>query len=61
MFIDIWIVCLFSILFGICAVINYRLGVLRGIDATLTVLADDKIITIEDDKIVPYKNKKHIS
>jgi hypothetical protein len=58
MFIDIWIVSLFSLLFGICAVINFRLGVNKGVQGTLTFLADQKIISVVDDEVVPYKRER---
>lgn len=55
MFVDLWIVSLFSLLFGACAVINFRLGVNKGVEGTLTVLADRKIIAVVDDEVVPYR------
>jgi hypothetical protein len=58
MFIDLWIVGIFSLLFGACAWWNYRNGINDGIRATLAVLADDKIIAVENDKVVPYKKKR---
>lgn len=57
MFVDIWIVGLFSLLFGACAWWNYSSGVLRGVETTLQVLQDQKIIKIEEQGIVPYKKE----
>jgi hypothetical protein len=55
MFVDLWIVALFSLLFGGCAWWNYRKGVTDGITTTLNVLLDDKVIDVIGDKIVPHK------
>jgi hypothetical protein len=60
MFVDLWIVALFSLLFGGCAWCNYRKGVTDGITTTLNVLMDDKVISVVNDKIVPYKKGKKI-
>jgi hypothetical protein len=60
MFVDLWIVALFSLLFGGCAWWNYRKGVTDGITTTLNVLMDDKVISVVDDKIVPYKKGKKL-
>lgn len=57
MFIDIWVVCLFSILFGACAYINYNMGVRRGIEGTLGLLEDQKIISIIGDDVQPYQKE----
>jgi len=57
MFVDLWIVSLFSLLFGACAVINYKLGVHRGVEGTLDLLVDQKIIKVVDDKVVSYRKE----
>lgn len=57
MFIDLWIVCLFSLLFGACAYINYNRGIKKGIEATLTVLEDQKIIRINGEDVLPYNKE----
>jgi len=54
MFIDFWIICLFSLLFGACAIINYNMGVRRGIAGTLHVLEKEKIITLNGEDVLPY-------
>lgn len=58
MFVDLWIVSIFSLLFGACAVINFKMGVRQGIRGTLCVLEQEKIITVEGDDVKPYKKKK---
>jgi hypothetical protein len=62
MFVDLWIVGIFSLLFGACAYINYNRGIKRGIEATLTVLEQEKIIRINGDDVLPYnaKGEKHV-
>lgn len=55
MYVDIWIFCLFSILFGACAVWNRMRGVTQGIEATLEKLETDKIIEVIGDQVVPYR------
>lgn len=54
MFVDLWIVSLFSLLFGGCAWWNFNAGVKKGIESTLIVLAEQKVIRIEDDEVFPY-------
>jgi hypothetical protein len=51
MFVDIWIVALFSFLFGACAVYNYNRGITRGIEGTLDMLEKEKIIIIRGDDV----------
>lgn len=58
MFVDLWIVSLFSILFGICAWWNHREGVKKGIQGTLTVLENEKIIMMKGDQVYPYREAK---
>lgn len=55
MFIDLYIVCLFSVLFGICAWWNFSAGVRRGIEATLAVLEKEKVIAFKGTDVVPYR------
>lgn len=55
MFVDLWIVSLFSLLFGFCAVFNYKLGVRRGIEGTLVVLQNEKIIKVNGESVVTYR------
>jgi hypothetical protein len=57
MFIDLWIVCIFSLLFGACAYINYNRGIKKGIEATLTVLEEQKIIRINGEDVLPYNKE----
>lgn len=57
MFIDLWIVCLFSLLFGACAYINYNRGIRKGIETTLLVLEDQKIIRINGEDVLPYNKE----
>lgn len=57
MFIDLWIVCIFSLLLGACAYINYNRGIKKGIEATLTVLEEQKIIRINGEDVLPYNKE----
>lgn len=62
MFVDIWILSIFSVLFGICAVWNYNKGKRIGTAETIVSLAMDKIIKITaNGEIVSYDNPKNIS
>lgn len=57
MFVDLWIVSLFSLLFGACAYINYNMGVKKGIETTLFILEEQKVIQIDGEDIQPYKKE----
>lgn len=57
MYVDVWILALFSLLFGACAYINYNMGVKKGVEATLTVLESEKIIVINGEDIEPYRKE----
>lgn len=62
MFVDIWVLSLFSILFGICAVWNYHRGRSMGIAETLVTLTAEKIIKITPDgSIVSFDNPRNVS
>lgn len=62
MFVDLWVLSLFSILFGICAVWNYHKGRSVGIAETIVSLTIEKIIKIKaDGTIVSYNNPKNVS
>lgn len=62
MFVDLWILSLFSILFGVCAVWNFRRGRDIGIAETLVSLSFDKIIKITPNgEIVSYDDPKNVS
>jgi hypothetical protein len=62
MFVDLWILSLFSILFGICAVWNHHRGRSMGIAETLVALTAEKIIKITSDgSIASYDNPKNVS
>jgi hypothetical protein len=58
MFVDLWIVGLFSLLFGACAWWNHSAGVRKGIEATLAVLEQEKVIRFDNGDVVPYSKKK---
>ena len=64
MFVDLWVVSIFSILFGVCAVWNRMRGIHVGIEKTLDKLVEDRIIRIVNDRVVRYtpttrrRNKK---
>jgi hypothetical protein len=57
MFVDIWIVSLFSLLFGVCAYINYNMGIKKGIETTLHILEAEKVIQIDGEDIQPYRKE----
>lgn len=57
MYVDLWIVALFSCLFGFCAVFNYTIGRRKGILDTLLLLESEKVIMVVNDEVVPYKEK----
>ena len=62
MFVDFWILSLFSILFGICAIWNYRRGLNMGVAETLVALASEKIIKITPEgNITAFDNPSKIS
>lgn len=62
MFVDIWVLSMFSVLFGICAVWNYKRGKQIGVAETIVSLAMDKIIKITPNgEIVSYDNPKNVS
>lgn len=66
MFVDLWVLSLFSILFGICAVWNhkrgYYLGNQAGIAETLVTLSVEKFIKVRaDGKVALYNNPKQVS
>jgi hypothetical protein len=56
MFIEYWMIAVLIITFGICACYNRKIGIALGTIATLQRLVDDKIVAIENDKLVPYRN-----
>lgn len=55
MFVDLWILSLFAILFGLCAYFSSKSGQKHGAILVLQTLIDQKIIKIHDNKIVPYR------
>lgn len=57
MYVDIWIFGLFAILFGASAWWNRSSGITKGIEATLDMLVEKKIIMIVDDDVVAYSRK----
>jgi len=62
MFVDIWVLSLFGILFGICAVWNYNRGKQIGVAETIVSLAIEKIIKITPNgEIASYDKPKKIS
>lgn len=56
MFLELWMCAVLAITFGICAWWNRQNGIALGTIATLQRLIDEKIVCIEEDKIVPYRN-----
>jgi hypothetical protein len=59
MFVDLWIVGIFAILVGICAVWNRNIGYREGIQDTVEQMLEDKLIGISGNKIVPYRNTEN--
>lgn len=55
MYVDFWILSLFSVLFGICAVWNRKRGLQEDVQGTLELLKELKIIEIENDEIIPAR------
>lgn len=56
MFLDYWMIAALIAMFGVCAIYNRKVGIALGTVATLQRLVDDKIVAIENDKLVPYRN-----
>ena len=56
MFLDYWMIAALIAMFGVCALYNRKVGIALGTIATLQRLVDDKIVAIENDKLVPYRN-----
>lgn len=57
MFVDIWVLSLFSLLFGVCAWWNRTAGLRDGIEGTLNTLLDNNIIEMNGNEVVPYGQK----
>ena len=56
MFVDIWILAIFSLVVGLCAVWNRYRGFRDGVIGTVEALEDQNIIKIADDgEILPYR------
>jgi len=58
MYVDFWILGLFAILVGFCAVWNRNIGIQMGIEGTLQKLIDEKIIRIVGDEVIPCTRQK---
>ena len=56
MFLEYWMIAILIAFFGACALWNRKVGIALGTIATLQRLVDDKIVSIENDKLVPYRN-----
>lgn len=56
MFLEYWMIAVLIASFGVCALWNRKVGIALGTIATLQRLVDEKIVAIEDDKLVPYRN-----
>lgn len=56
MFLEYWMIAIVIASFGACALWNRKVGIALGTIATLQRLVDDKIVAIENDKLVPYRN-----
>ena len=56
MFIELWMCAVLAATFGLCAWWNRQNGIALGTILTLQRLIDEKIVCIEEDKIVPYRN-----
>lgn len=49
-------ILIIALLGGFCAVWNHRRGYIVGTMTCLNFLRENKIIMIENDKLVPYRN-----
>jgi hypothetical protein len=56
MFLELWMCGVLAATFGFCAWWNRQNGIALGTIATLQRLIDEKVVSIEEDKIVPYRN-----
>lgn len=56
MFLEYWMIAVIIASFGVCALWNRKVGIALGTIATLQRLVDEKIVAIENDKLVPYRN-----
>jgi len=56
MFLEYWMIAVLALAFGLNALYNRKVGIAIGTIATLQRLVDDKVVLIEDDQIVPYRN-----
>ena len=56
MFLDIWMIVILALLFGVCAFWNHRKGFHDGAKDILQNLFDNKIIMVVDGEVVPYRN-----
>lgn len=56
MFLDYWMIAAIIFSFGVCAIYNRKVGVALGTVATIQQLVDEKLIAVENDKLVPYRN-----
>jgi hypothetical protein len=56
MFLEYWMIAVLAALFGVCALWNRKMGIALGAVATLQRLVDEKIVAIENDQLVPYRN-----
>lgn len=52
MFVDLWILSLFSLLFGACAYFSRKSGERAGAMLLLKTLIEQNVIMIKDNKIV---------
>lgn len=55
MFIDLWIFGIFAALVGFCAVWNRRAGYIEGVHSTIEQMLEDKLISFNGNRLVPYK------
>jgi hypothetical protein len=56
MYLDPWMIGVIALMFGLCAWTSRRSGIVFGTVVTLQKLVDDKIVMVENDEIVPYRN-----
>jgi len=57
-YVDIWIFGIFAILFGFCAVWNFKTGISKGVEGTFDFLVDKGVIYVVDDEVYGCAGKR---
>jgi hypothetical protein len=48
MFLELWMICILAMMFGLCALTNYNIGIKVGIQICLHLLHKKNLIDIEE-------------